>query len=530
MNQKPAHIPHRLSVPVRVLLITGTAAFVLWFFGLFFSNQFEASSSQVFGISLSHFLFVLQVFLVSLTAAIASYRYYDKPLSLLRTAVDHAKKGSLYEKIELQGDDELTDLARQFNEMMKQLDTLYRRQVEVEKDLAIADEALKYKRSLEEKNLEIEHSKKKLEFIVKDLSLIHEIGQKVNSVTDLDKLYAHLTSILKRYLHIDEFAIMVYNDGKEEMQVKAAYGFVNISKVMKTTFQRGEGISSLAAEMGRKIYVADVSKDPRFLHYKLEDEGKAGSFLSIPLAFKKDILGVINFARSQVHAFSANDVRMLSLVASQVALAIMNARLYTQTRELSVKDELTGVYNRRHFQRMLHVEWKRAVRFRRDLSVVMVDVDHFKEYNDSFGHLLGDDVLKKLGNLFVKNLREVDTVARFGGEEFVLLLPDTDKHGAIAVSEKLRRLVEKQRFFSAGQKETRTVTISLGLSTYPDDVGEIEELVDFADIALYRSKERGRNQVTCYAPPTPRPVKELEGMTKDGTEKPSIKERRRSMQ
>jgi len=160
----------------------------------------------------------------------------------------------------------------------------------------------------------------------------------------------------------------------------------------------------------------------------------------------------------------------------------------------------------------------------------MVDVDHFKEYNDSFGHLLGDDVLKKLGNLFVKNLREVDTVARFGGEEFVLLLPDTDKHGAIAVSEKLRRLVEKQRFFSAGQKETRTVTISLGLSTYPDDVGEIEELVDFADIALYRSKERGRNQVTCYAPPTPRPVKELEGMTKDGTEKPSIKERRRSMQ
>jgi diguanylate cyclase (GGDEF)-like protein len=194
---------------------------------------------------------------------------------------------------------------------------------------------------------------------------------------------------------------------------------------------------------------------------------------------------------------------MLTLVASQVALAIANARLYTRTRELSVTDELTGVHNRRHFQQMLQMEWKRAVRFERPLSVVMLDIDHFKEYNDTYLHVEGDKVLKRIGRILRTNLREVDTVARFGGEEFVLLLPDTDKHGATAAAEKVRKLLEQERFVSEKREPTRPVTISCGVATCPDDVNEMEDLIDHADIALYKAKAAGRNQVVSFTPEEP---------------------------
>jgi diguanylate cyclase (GGDEF)-like protein len=237
------------------------------------------------------------------------------------------------------------------------------------------------------------------------------------------------------------------------------------------------------------------------LHYKGEKPVEASSFLSIPLLYKEDVMGVINFARRGSSSFSYQDVKMLSLVANQVALAIANARLYTKTRELSVRDELIGINNRRYFQQMLNMEWKRAVRFKRGLSLVMVDVDHFKDYNDTFGHLQGDQALKQIGQLLRRNLREVDTVARFGGEEFVLLLPDTDKRGAIAAAEKVRLLVDGHNFLTEEHKETRLITISAGISTYPDDVEEIDDLIDHADIALYRAKENGRNRIECYSLP-----------------------------
>jgi diguanylate cyclase (GGDEF)-like protein len=231
---------------------------------------------------------------------------------------------------------------------------------------------------------------------------------------------------------------------------------------------------------------------------KGERPREASSFLSVPLLSKGEVLGVINFARRGENSFSYQDVKMMTLVAGQVALAIANARLYTRTRELTVTDELTAIHNRRHFQTMLHMEWKRAVRFHRALALIMIDVDHFKAFNDTFGHPQGDRVLKQIGSILKHNLREVDTVARFGGEEFVLLLPDTDKRGAIAVAEKARLLIERQRIVDENGKELRSVSISAGISAYPDDVGEMDDLINFADIALYQAKDKGRNRIECY--------------------------------
>ncbi|MDO8494137.1 MAG: GGDEF domain-containing protein [Deltaproteobacteria bacterium] len=198
---------------------------------------------------------------------------------------------------------------------------------------------------------------------------------------------------------------------------------------------------------------------------------------------------MINFGREQTKAFTNHDIKILIMVANQIALALANANLYSKTKELSLVDELTSVYNRRHFGQVMQIEWKRSVRFHRPLSLLMIDADHFKKYNDTYGHPKGDQVLKAIGKLLLGNLREVDTVARFGGEEFVILLPDTDKKGALSVAEKLRKLVEQN---------IAAVTVSIGVATYPDDVKEMDDLIDHADIALYQAKDYGRNRVYLY--------------------------------
>lgn len=493
----------RLSIPVKVMLLTGVIYLVTWLAGVFFEGRGLVNFSYtIFDVEVRYIFWALQVIAAAIAATAGTHFFLDRPLRRLANAMAHAEEGDFLIRAPVLSRDELGDLARSFNHMLSRLTDLAAHKIEAEHDLIVAQEELKYKKQIEEKSRIIERTNRTLEHLVKDLSLLYEIGQEVNSVIDLEMLYGNITATLKKYLKISEFAILIFDEKKEDLFVKVASGFPDNEAILRTTFKKGEGISGMVAESGKRVYVKDTGREIRFLHYKGERRVENASLLSAPLIFKNEILGVINFGRPGINSFSFSDVKMLTLVAGHVAVAIANAKLYTKTRELSVKDELTQVYNRRHSQHMLQMEWKRAVRFFRDLSLIMVDVDHFKAYNDTYGHLQGDTVLKQIGQILQRNLREVDTVARFGGEEFVLLLPDTDKHGAIAVAEKVRRLVEQQKFTTEDRELTRPITISAGIASYPDDVSEMDDLIDHADIALYRAKEGGRNQVICFAPPT----------------------------
>ena len=220
-----------------------------------------------------------------------------------------------------------------------------------------------------------------------------------------------------------------------------------------------------------------------------------GSFLSLPVISHNRLLGVMNFSRPGTDSFTGMEIQLLNSLASQVGVAIENARLFAKTKELSVTDELTHVYNRRHFQTMLQMEQKRAKRFNRNMSLLMVDVDRFKKYNDSHGHLEGDRVLEEIAKILSENVREVDTVARYGGEEFSIILTHTSSEEAAQVGEKLRRLVEEHPF--KYEKNTRhgQVTISVGVANFPDDAETMEELINNADMALYQAKGAGRNRV-----------------------------------
>ncbi len=508
----PDNIRCRLSIPVKVVLTTGIAYVLVWGAELALAASGRVDlSGKLLGIDVRILITAMQVLVAACAATAAIHIFLDRPLTHLMKAMRRAEEGDFLIRAPVLADDELGLITHAFNRLVSKVTDLSASNIQADQDVVLMQEQSQLRHRLEEKNSIIERTNKTLEYLVRDLSLIYEIGQEVNSIIDLERLYSTITVTLQKYLRINEFALLVYDDKGEALQVLAAYGFEDEDEILRTSFRAGEGITGLVAETGRKIYIKDTSRETRFLHYKRERPAQTSSFLSIPLVFKDEVLGVINFSRHGKSSFSYQDVKMLSLVAGQVALAIANARLYTRTRELSVRDELTGINNRRHFQQMLQMEWKRAVRFRRMLSLVMIDVDHFKAYNDTFGHLQGDVVLRQIGALLKRNLREVDTVARFGGEEFVLLLPDTDKHGATAVAEKVRLLVDEHHFLTEKHRQTRRITISSGVATFPDDVSEMDDLIDHADIALYRAKELGRNRVEVFASPESPAEEEVTG-------------------
>ena len=186
---------------------------------------------------------------------------------------------------------------------------------------------------------------------------------------------------------------------------------------------------------------------------------------------------------------------ILARFSSSVAVAIENAKLYEKVKALAIRDGLTGLYNRRRFEEVLTVEVIRSLRHNRPFSLLFLDVDYFKNYNDGQGHQMGDQLLKELANLLMKRVRLTDFVCRYGGEEFTIILPETDKTSARTVAEDIRAKVEAYPFPHREQQPRGAVTISIGISECPSDGRNQAEIVKRADDALYRAKEAGRNRV-----------------------------------
>lgn len=230
---------------------------------------------------------------------------------------------------------------------------------------------------------------------------------------------------------------------------------------------------------------------------KLAHEEGITCFICLPLTSHAHRLGVIYFYRSDRDTFDAEEISLLTTFARLAAEAIENARLYEQTREQAMTDSLTGLSNRRELSRRLPRELARVRRSGKTISAVMIDIDHFKRVNDTYGHPAGDAVLQQIAKLLLAHVRDIDTAARYGGEEFLLLLPETDHIGAKLVAERVRRTVE-QAVLELPDGRTIGVTISCGIACYPECAEGAEEMISKADQALYTAKLDGRNRVTLY--------------------------------
>ncbi len=267
----------------------------------------------------------------------------------------------------------------------------------------------------------------------------------------------------------------------------------------------GEGLTGRAAERRKPLFIRDGACDPRAAAEEQAEWPESGgrwgrepsfALLLVPLVAGNQTLGVIQFERDAPGTFTRRDLSRIQALASQAAATLANVRAHRDIYSQAVTDALTGLHNRRHMQTVLAGECRRAQRYGHPLSVIMLDVDGFKSYNDTYGHVQGDALLRMLAGILQAGVRGVDSVGRFGGEEFVVVLPETPADEAYQAAERLRLAVARASFPGhAGVPDAAVCkTISLGLATFPDITQDVQALVALADSALYRAKRGGRNQ------------------------------------
>jgi diguanylate cyclase (GGDEF)-like protein len=330
------------------------------------------------------------------------------------------------------------------------------------------------------------------------MELLLEVSKAISSTIDLPEQLETLGKQVCARLGVSEFSVMLLDETTHELVIEAAAGEA-ASKARGARFHLGEGIAGEAAAKGQTIYVPDVEKD--LLYVPIPGRQRApGALLSVPLRSKGRVLGVMNLNRPRVDSFTRQEVRLAEAIAAQAALSIAGARLYQETLELSFTDALTGVPNRRQLSQRLEQEFSRSVRFGDPLSLLMVDLDHFKQINDVHGHAVGDGVLRGIALLLRRNVRKVDIVARYGGEEFCVVLPRVAKAEAMEVAEKLRRSVAAAALPGPEGGTPLHVTISVGVATLGIDADDAASLLEKADAALYEAKRLGRDRVAMATP------------------------------
>lgn len=245
-----------------------------------------------------------------------------------------------------------------------------------------------------------------------------------------------------------------------------------------------------------QLIIEDLKNDFRFdlESIRLQDVRPVLSLISSPLISHNSLLGLLRLESKQRGAFNQDDLRFLALVADLGAVALENSLLFQKKEELAIHDDLTGIYTKHYFISRLKNEVKRCQRLDQYLSLMMIDIDFFKQYNDKFGHTAGDIVLKKMGLLLKDYLRELNPLlCRFGGEEFLVMLSGLDKKKSLAVAEDLRQRIEKETIVL--RRNDTHITVSIGVASLPLDTKDEDELVQKADKAMYKAKEKGRNRV-----------------------------------
>ena len=317
------------------------------------------------------------------------------------------------------------------------------------------------------------------------LEAINAIAQQTTAVLDLKELLSKVCILVQKAFHVSHVSVLLKDE--DDMVVRAHHGNLTPCIPQDGRVLAGEGFWGRTLASAATLIENDVSKIAGSMGFYLE----TASRMCIPLVSFGQTLGVLVLDSSEIGAFNIQDKQPLESVADICATAIQNAHYVERMKQLAYLDGLTGIFNRRFFELRMAEELERARRFGAGMAVIMVDIDHFKRLNDEFGHLIGDEVLRQVSSIFHQQLRKIDVVCRYGGEEFAILLSQTNPLHALTVAEKLRAMVEEWQFPGV----PRPVTISAGAASYPDNGTTRDELVKAADAGLYAAKQAGRNQV-----------------------------------
>jgi len=321
-----------------------------------------------------------------------------------------------------------------------------------------------------------------------ELSTLLETARDLASSLDLDEVLETIARRAKELTLADGSRIYLLNQAEETLTplvVLEDYA----DEIMATYVPVGQGITGHVAATGVPEIVNRAHRDPRAIKIPGTPE-EPESLMCAPIAAKGEVIGVMTLCREGEEGFSDDNLRLVTSLASQAATAIENARLYEETKRLAVSDPLTGVRNRRHIADHLRTEVARASRFERELSVLVMDIDNLKLFNDTYGHLAGDDVIRTVAQAVISAIRDIDAVGRYGGDEFAVILPEAGPEGAAVVAGRILNALEKEPFQAPGGTKV-PVSISIGAVSYPGDTDEVDRLFSLADTAMYRAKLAG---------------------------------------
>jgi diguanylate cyclase (GGDEF)-like protein len=320
---------------------------------------------------------------------------------------------------------------------------------------------------------------------------LREAGLTLSSKLDFKQISALILDLLKRVIPYDIGAFMTIEGA--ELKLAAIKRPADARNLVGETYPvAGSRLCHLAVQKKEPVISEITGPDDILLPLRL-DKG-VHSFLGVPVVFRDRAIGLIALYNSEDRAFTEDQARVAELFASQVAIALDNSRKVEQFEKQAVTDELTGLYNRRAFALMGEKEVGRARRYQRPLSLIFFDIDEFKKVNDTHGHLIGDQVLQVLTKLVTKTTRATDVVCRYGGEEFIVLMPEANREEGLAMAERLRQEISRMTVVTT--VGTLTLTVSLGVAELgPEPDESIEGLIARADRAMYQAKAAGRNAV-----------------------------------
>ncbi len=324
---------------------------------------------------------------------------------------------------------------------------------------------------------------------------LRETMAALTAALDLGEVLENILVYLEKVIPYVSAAVLLLEG--EELQVMASRGFQDPEQPVGKTYSAEKTLFNMMKADAGPILLHDASVDPRAFSWELPDWVR--SWIGAQLSARGKIIGCLAIACREPGSYKESDAELAQTFASQATIAIENARLFEKIQSLACTDPLTSLFNRRYFYELAEIELKRVHRYERPLAAIMMDIDHFKRVNDRFGHSAGDQVLIDVARRLSAVVRDTDVLARYGGEEYVLLMPESTLQSAQEVAERLRRCIGQTPFNTSSGRVY--ITVSLGVANLVSNGMSIDDLLKNADRALYQAKTHGRNQVRVWAEP-----------------------------
>ncbi|MFC1603011.1 diguanylate cyclase [Pseudomonadota bacterium] len=339
----------------------------------------------------------------------------------------------------------------------------------------------------------LEETKAELDKRLLEIYALYNVSKTLNTGFETEQLLIKLIEDISGNMDIDRMMILMPDKQFAELTVASYTGFTE-DEISRVRPNLNEGVYSLVASAGICRIIENVDTDVTIIEQDIFSPD-IGSLIAVPFLRRGEVLGLICAFRNRPKQFELTDLKLFNSVAEHLAVAIENARLFEETKKMAITDGLTHLFNKRYMLDTLESEIARSARCKHEVSFLMMDIDNFKHYNDTNGHPAGDELLKELALIIEKSIRKTDITCRYGGEEFVVILPETAKENAKIVGEKLVKKIAEHPFDFAENQPLGCASVSMGLATYPYDADDFEALISAADKALYAAKTSGKNRV-----------------------------------